>query len=179
MNRLKFAKAARLLRLIVQHIETSSLADLQQEDLGNVQRVRPVLENVRPQPWKKRNSVSPAPGMIHPSPQPQSRHERIVRAVLDRIHQDYAQPLTLLKCADDLRMNAAYLCHRFSQVVGLPFKACLTNVRIEKAWELLNDPTKNISEVASAVGYASQKCFRSAFKKATGLSPRLWREMCR
>ena len=32
------------------------------------------------------------------------------------------------------------------------------------------------SEVAIAVGYGSENRFRIAFKKATGLSPKLWRE---
>ena len=47
MSRLKFARAARFLRLGVQHSQTSSLADLQQEELANVQRVLRVFENVQ------------------------------------------------------------------------------------------------------------------------------------
>ena len=111
-----------------------------------------------------------------PVPQSESRPERMVHAVLDRIQQDYAQPLTLRKCASDLRVNAAYLSHLFSHAVGLPFKTCLTEVRVEKARELLGDPAKNISQVASAVGYASENRFRIAFKNVTGISPRMWRQ---
>jgi len=40
---------------------------------------------------------------------------------------------------------------------------------------LLGDPANNISDVAYAVGYASENRFRIAFKNATGLSPKLWR----
>ena len=60
MSRLKFARAARLLRLIVQHSETSSLADLQQAELGNVQRVLRVFENVQKRLRKKLNGLMPA-----------------------------------------------------------------------------------------------------------------------
>ena len=100
----------------------------------------------------------------------------MVRAVLDRIQRDYAQPLTLRKCADDLQLNAAYLSHLFSSAIGLPFKTCLTEVRVEKARELLGDPARNISQIAKAVGYASANRFRLAFKSVTGISPRTWRE---
>ena len=47
---------------------------------------------------------------------------------------------------------------------------------MEKARELLGDPAKTISQIASAVGYASANRFRLAFKSVTGISPRLWRE---
>ena len=76
-------------------------------------------------------------------------------------------------------MNAAYLSALFSHAVGMPFKTYLTEVRLEKARELLGDPAKSISEVAAAVGYASENRFRSVFKKLTGLSPRMWRETFR
>jgi two-component system response regulator YesN len=103
----------------------------------------------------------------------------LVHAVLDRIQRGYAEPLTLQKCAGELRVNAAYLSHLFSRTVGLSFKTCLTGVRAEKAGELLSDPVNNISEVAKAVGYASANRFRLAFKSVTGLSPRMWRETLR
>lgn len=73
-------------------------------------------------------------------------------------------------------MNAAYLSDLFSRTVGLSFKTCLTEVRMEKARELLSDPATNISQVASAVGYASGNRFRIAFRNVTGLAPRMWRE---
>jgi AraC-like DNA-binding protein len=176
MSRLKFAQAARFLRLIVQHSQAASLADLQQEDLANVQQVLRVFENVQKRLRKRLNGLMPAIREAPPVAQPKTRLERIVHAVLDRIQLDYAQPLTLAKCADDLQVNAAYLSHLFSSAVGLSFKTCLTEVRVEKARELLGDPAKNISEVARAVGYASANRFRIVFKNVAGLSPRLWRE---
>ena len=176
MGRLKFARAARFLRFIVQHLQTSSLTDLQKEDLGNVQQVLRVFENVQKRLRKKLNGLMPAFRETPPVAQPQSRPERLVLTVLDRIQRDYAQPFTLRQCAGDLRVNAAYLSHLFSYAVGVSFKTCLTEVRVEKARELLGDPTKDISQVASAVGYASANRFGIVFKSVTGLSPGTWRE---
>jgi YesN/AraC family two-component response regulator len=176
MSRLKFARAARFLRHVVQHSQTSGLAELQQEDLGKVEQALRVFENVQKRLRKKLHGLMPAVQETPPVAQPQSRPERMVHAVLDRLQKDYAQPLTLRKCAGDLRVNAAYLSHLFSHAVGLPFKTCLIEVRVEKARELLGDPARNISQVANAVGYASARRFRAAFKSVTALSPRMWRE---
>jgi len=176
LSRLDFARAARLLHLIVQHVQTASVADLRQEDLTKAQRALRVFENVQARLRKELKGLLPALGQTSPVLQAASRSERIVHAVLDRIQQDYARPLTLRKCAGDLHVNPAYLSHLISLAAGLPFKTCLTEVRVEKARELLCDHAKNISQVARAVGYASENRFRIAFKHVTGLSPRTWRE---
>jgi len=78
-----------------------------------------------------------------------------------------------------MNLNAAYLSTLFSRHVRLPFKAYLTDIRLEKARVLLSDTGMNISDIAHAVGYASENRFRIAFKQATGLSPKLWRETLR
>lgn len=172
----EFARAARFLRHIVQHVQTASLADLRREELMKDERALRVFENVQARLRKDLNGVLPEVRRTPPEQQPESRPERIVHALLNQIHQDYARPLTLRECSRDLRLNPAYVSHLFSQAIGVPFKACLTEVRVEKARELLCDPAQNISQVASAVGYASENRFRIVFKNATGLSPRMWRE---
>jgi AraC-like DNA-binding protein len=176
MDRLEFARAARLLRLIVQLLQSSTLADLQQEDLGKFQEALRVFARVQKRLRKKLNGLMPAFGATPPVSQVGSRPERMMRAVLDRIHQDYMKPLSLRQCAADLGVNAAYLSHLFSRAAGLPFKTFLTEVRVEKARELLDDPAKQISQIARAVGYASANRFGIAFKNTTGLSPGRWRE---
>lgn len=179
MSRSEFDRAAKFLQLIVEHVQTADLADLRQEDLTKARQALRVFENVQARLRKELNAVLPALRQIPPVLQLESRPELIVHSVLDRIYQDYAQPLTLKKCARDLQLNATYLSHLFSCTVGLPFKTCLTEVRVEKAQELLGDPARSISQVASAVGYTSENRFRIVFKKATGLSPRIWRETLR
>lgn len=179
MSRLKFARATRFLQLIVQYLESSSLADLQKEDLDKVQQALCVFENVQAHLRKKLNGLMPAIREVPPVAKAESRPQQVVHKVLERIHQDFARPLTLQKCARDLRVSSAYLSDLFSRSVGLPFKTCLTTVRIEKARELLSNPRWNISQVARAVGYASANRFRIAFKNVTGISPRHWRETLR
>jgi two-component system response regulator YesN len=96
--------------------------------------------------------------------------------MLEFLERNYGQRITLKRCARELGMNTAYLSDLFSQATGVPFRTYLTELRLEQAKRLLDDPSKTASEVAYAVGYASENRFRIAFKNATGLSPRAWRE---
>ncbi len=179
LSRAAFCRAAKLLRFIVQHVQTSSLAELRQADLARARQALLDFETVQQRLRQELLRLTPLFGQSAVQPAPEGRAERTLHWLLEFIHEHYAQPLTLRSCADTLRLNAAYLSALFSHRVGMPFKAYLTEARMEKAKELLSDPTRNVSEAASAVGYASENRFRAAFKKATGLPPRIWRETLR
>ena len=105
----------------------------------------------------------------------ESHTEQVVHRMLDYIENGYARPITLKECARNLEFNAAYLSALFSHTIGLPFKSYLTRLRLEKAKDLLSDPTRRVSEVAYAVGYTNPNQFRLVFKAATGLAPVTWR----
>ncbi|HKI68290.1 MAG TPA: AraC family transcriptional regulator [Verrucomicrobiae bacterium] len=176
MSRSEFARAARFMRLIIQHLETSSLADLRKAELTRAGRAVIALEKEQSRLHQTLRRHLPA---TPPSPRPsgaESHPEQIVHRLLERLELDYGKPTTLRNYAREMGMNTAYLSDLFSRTVGIPFKTYLTDLRLEKAKALLNDPAKTASDVASAIGYSSENRFRSAFKKATGLSPSVWRE---
>jgi AraC-like DNA-binding protein len=176
MSWAEFARAARFLRLIVQHVQTSSLADLRQADLTSAGHAVLALEKEQARLHEALQRHLPPALQAPRHPGPESHPEQIVHRLLECIEQNYGKPITLQHCAGKLGMNAAYLSDLFSHAVGVPFKTHLTELRMEKARALFDDPAKTASEVAYAVGYASENRFRIAFKKATGLSPKLWRE---
>jgi AraC-like DNA-binding protein len=105
----------------------------------------------------------------------ESSSRRLVSGIIERIHNQYAQPLVLGKLAVEAGLNAAYLSAQFSKCVGMPFRSYLKKIRLEKAEALLHDPRLRISEVANAVGYSNPNSFRLDFKRRTGLSPTAWR----
>ncbi len=179
MGRSEFDRATELLRLVFGHVETSALADLRKADLTQAQQALQELQTVATRLRGELNGLVPAINKTPPTVQPECRTERVVHAALECIHEHYSQPLTLAQCAEKIGLNATYLSALFSRQVGVPFKTYLTEVRIEKARELLSDPARNVSEVAFAVGYSSENRFRAAFKGITSLSPRAWRETLR
>jgi AraC-like DNA-binding protein len=176
LSRVQFTRAARLLRFVVQHLQTASLSDLRKADLSSAGRAVVALE--REQARLHKTPHRHLPGTLQTVRQSgsESRPEQIVHRLLERIESDYAKPITLQTLANDLGRNGAYLSTLFSHAIGIPFKTYLTELRLQNAKELLGDSAKTASEVALAVGYSSEERFRSAFKKATGLSPKTWRE---
>ncbi len=176
MKSFDFDLAAKLLPFIGRHVESSTLRDLYKLELARARHEQVVLKNLQGRLRADLNRLVPVFARRPLALQRENHAEQKVHAVLDRIQHSYSQPVTLQQCADSVRLNAAYLSDLFAHTVGLPFRAYLTEVRLEKAKILLSDARNNIAEVARAVGYASQNRFRIAFKKATGLSPRAWRQ---
>ena len=175
-SRSDFHRADRLLRLMIEHVQTLDLSELRKAELTQAGQVTIALEKELARLHEALQRHLPAPPQVGRRAKPESRSEQAVRSLLERISKDYAQPITLQQCAAKLGMNAAYVSALFSRAVGRSFKTCLTSMRMDRARELLGDPRQNISDVAAAVGYATANRFRLAFKQATGLAPKSWRE---
>jgi len=179
VSRGEFRRAARLLQFMVELAQACSLAELRKADLNKAELG--LLEFVKTNERMRRQIqvFDPTLGTPVLMAGAETHTCQILRRVLKDIHENYRQPITLQRSAADLRLNTTYLSALFSRRVGVPFKAYLTAVRLEKARQLLSNPVHGIAEVAAAVGYASENRFRIAFKKLTGLSPRVWRETMR
>ncbi len=171
----RFAHAARLLRLIVEHVQTATLSELRKDDLTHAGRAIIAMEREQARLHETLDRHLPAVPQV-PRSCPESHAEHVVRVLLERIESDYAKPITLRQLAQDLGMNGSYLSALFSRTLGIPFKAYLTELRLQKAKELLANSSHTASDVAFAVGYSSEDRFRIAFKHATGLCPRAWRD---
>ena len=73
--------------------------------------------------------------------------------------------------ADRLYLNPNYFSEVFKQYAGIGFNEFLTNLRIERAKELLSYQQFSIKEIADLVGYSDANYFAKVFKKLTGQSP--------
>jgi two-component system response regulator YesN len=58
----------------------------------------------------------------------------------------------------------------------LSFNKYLNQLRINKAKELMKDPTLRIKEIAYMVGYENARYFIRVFRSFTGLSPNIYKE---
>jgi two-component system response regulator YesN len=87
-----------------------------------------------------------------------------------------APELALTDVAKHLRVSSSYLSKLIKQEMGYSFTDLLTQIRIEKAIRLMDDPKLRIYEISEKVGYSTQHYFSAAFKKATGVSPVKYRK---
>lgn len=105
----------------------------------------------------------------------QWKRSEIVRAV-DYINNNYHLPITLQKVARIVGISEAYFSTLFKKEIGLSFTDYLTELRMKKAKQLLEDPAIYIYEVGEYVGYSDPNYFGKVFKKYTGLSPEAYRK---
>jgi AraC-like DNA-binding protein len=178
-SRAQFAAAAMLLRLFVRYVEAAASLELRTIELAKAHQQGAEHEHEEIQLRAELNRKLPGIFVTAGREEEESHTEQLVHRMLDYIQKEYTRPITLKECARNLEFNAAYLCSLFSRTIGLPFKSYLTRLRLEKARELLSDPTRRVSDVAYAVGYTDANRFRLAFKAATGLAPVTWRSSLR
>ena len=74
-----------------------------------------------------------------------------------------------------LNLNASYFSAQFKRCFGVNFVDYLTDLRIQAAKQLLEDPLHSAAEIARMVGYESANYFARAFKKKTGMTPMEYR----
>jgi len=160
-------------------VQTLDLADLRKTELTSAGHAMLALEKEQARLREALQRHLPPPPQVISRAGKETHADQAVQQLVRHVAEHYPRPLTLQKCAAELGMNTTYLSALFSRAVGRPFKTYLTEHRIEKAKTLLGDPAKTISDVAAGVGYNSENRFRAAFKQATGLAPKLWRETMR
>ena len=119
----------------------------------------------------------PAPdeGEAAPEEGENSQAALVMAHVRRYLEDNYMFDLSLDSVSEILHISPAYLSAQFKKYQKMNFLDCLTELRINAAKELLNDPFRSSAEVASMVGYEDASYFARAFKKRTGMTPTQYR----
>lgn len=78
---------------------------------------------------------------------------------------------TLSDISAEFGISERQMQQKITNSTGMSFATWLEHCRIEKACELLKNPDMKISVIAELTGYSSDKSFRRAFKRVTGIPP--------
>jgi two-component system response regulator YesN len=100
----------------------------------------------------------------------------LIRKVISYINSHYLDNCSIDNVARSVGMNSAYLCVLFKKQTGMTVNQYMTKIKLEKAQELLKDPTIKIYEIAQMAGYQDHNYFARIFRKLTGYSPSEYRE---
>jgi len=76
-------------------------------------------------------------------------------------------------------MSVGYLCAFFKEKTGKTANQYITEIRMDKAKELLISSDAKIDFIAKSVGYSDGNYFAKIFKKYTGSNPSEFREKAR
>lgn len=87
------------------------------------------------------------------------------------VRENYARQISLESAAAEIPLSPGRLSRLFVEETGRGFSDFLTEVRIEKAKELLSEPGASVKLVSAACGYPDPNYFARLFKKVTGYTP--------
>ncbi len=101
---------------------------------------------------------------------------RISRA-LRALHMAPSRSWTVAQLAREAGMSRAGFAARFAEIVGASPIGYLSAWRMSLAKAALMSPRRPMVEVAEIAGYGSVSAFSTAFSRATGMSPTVYRQM--
>ncbi len=99
----------------------------------------------------------------------------IVNNAIKYIEENYNQKLKLSDVADQVYVSQWHLSKLLNGHKGQSFSDVLNNIRIDKAKELLKDPSLRIGDIADMVGFLDMAHFSRVFKKQVGISANEYR----
>ncbi|MDQ0862097.1 response regulator [Bacillus sp. V2I10] len=84
----------------------------------------------------------------------------------------YQEPITLEQVADHVKLSPTYFTKLFKETSQTTFIDYLTEARLAKARQLLNENTYSLKEISHMIGYKDPNYFSRVFKKHYLISPK-------
>lgn len=92
------------------------------------------------------------------------------------IRENYGKDICLDDVSRQVNISPYYFSKLFKAETGTNFIEYLTDIRIEKAKEMLSDKNYSMKEICAAIGYSDPNYFSRTFKKNVGVTPTDYRE---
>ena len=100
----------------------------------------------------------------------------IIGMAKDYIRSNYNKDISLDDVSRAVNISPYYFSKIFKENTGENFIEYLTNIRIDKAKELLGTTEYSMKEICSMVGYSDPNYFSRYFKKNVGVTPTEYKE---
>jgi len=111
-------------------------------------------------------------------PAPSARwYDVVILKGVKLVQERYWDRVPLSGLARELGIGKYTFSRRFRQVMGVPFRAYLLRLRLEKAKVLLATGGFSITEVAHMDGFGDLPRFDKLFKRYTGMTPSAYRHL--
>ena len=95
--------------------------------------------------------------------------------VLDLIADNFGSTITVEQLADAAGLSPAHFSRLFKTTVGETPHRFVMTYRLEQARRMLGDPSKALIDIALSCGFSDQAHLTRSFKRATGMTPRQFR----
>ena len=95
------------------------------------------------------------------------------------MHARLSEDISLDELAAEAQLSPYHFARMFKQSVGVPPRVYLTQLRMEKACELLALTDLPITDIAIQIGYSSSQVLARVFFKYQRMSPTAYRRAVR
>ncbi|REE80973.1 AraC family two component transcriptional regulator [Paenibacillus taihuensis] len=101
---------------------------------------------------------------------------KLITSIKRLIDKDYSQDLSLESIAEHVHLTPSYLSFLFKKETGKSLVRYITQVRMEKAVELLTNTNMKIIDISETLGFSNSSYFIQIFRNFHGVSPAKYRE---
>ena len=101
----------------------------------------------------------------------EERSSSVVEKAKEYIANYYNKDVSLDDVSREVNISSYYFSKIFKEETGQNFIEYLTNIRIDKAKELLLDSECTMKQICTMVGYSDPNYFSRSFKKKVGVTP--------
>lgn len=105
-----------------------------------------------------------------------AKEPSLIRTIKAYLHDNLAANISLDQLVELTHLNRSYLIRVFRAAVGLPPYVYLTQIRVERAKQLLQ-AGQPVADVSIAVGMSDQSHLSRHFKRLVGISPGRYQQM--
>jgi YesN/AraC family two-component response regulator len=95
----------------------------------------------------------------------------LISQAVEYIYKNYANDISLEKCAEITNSSYTYLSREFKQETGLRFVEFLNRHRVNKAKSLLIRRDVSMKEIVEQTGFRNYNYFFKVFKDCEGITP--------
>lgn len=120
-------------------------------------------------------ALNPSASVSEAPHEPVTDHPEINR-ILDYMHRNYMEDITLTFMAQHVRMDVKYVSQLFKKKTGSNFLHYLHQLRIDHACRYLETTGMSVSEIGEKVGFANDNYFIKIFRRQCGMTPQSYRK---
>ncbi|AIQ57830.1 response regulator transcription factor [Paenibacillus borealis] len=114
--------------------------------------------------------------LSYPEPDQLGDANQKFKELLHYTNKHFHEELFLKDLAAKFFINVSYCCELFKRVTGMTFSQYMTDLRMKKAVELLQNSNLSIAEICKSVGYSDYFYFNKVFKRNMGSTPSKYRK---
>ncbi|MBU3113986.1 helix-turn-helix domain-containing protein [Clostridium lacusfryxellense] len=108
-----------------------------------------------------------------------SKYKLIVEEIKKFAKKNYMKGINIETISDNLNYTPNYLSYVFKKESGETIADYISNLKIEKAKEMLLDIRYKIYDISKSLAFSNAAYFCSVFKKVTSMTPNEYRERYR